>query len=64
MPLGASDILKVLLTAKEEKKAKRPHQAFLRLEDLGSGLGTSYALTVKDTGKGKLELVGGFSWSY
>ena len=64
MPLGASDILKVLLTAKEDKKAKRPHQAFLRLEDLGSRLGTSYALTVKDTGKGKLELVGGFSWSH
>ena len=47
----------MLLTAKEDKKAKRPHQAFLRLEDPKSGLDTSYALTVKDTGKGKIEIV-------
>lgn len=56
--LGGSDTLKVLLTAKEDKKAKRPHQAFLRLEDRASGLETSYALAVKDNGKGKLEFVG------
>lgn len=47
----------MVLTAKEDRKPKRPHQAFLRLEDRKSGLDTSFALTVRDNGKGKLELV-------
>ena len=55
--LGASDTLKIVLTTQEGKSAKRPHQAFLNLKDGDTGLETSFALTVKDSGKGKLELV-------
>jgi oligosaccharyltransferase complex subunit delta (ribophorin II) len=55
--LGSSDTLKILLTAKEDKKSKRPHQAFLLVEDLASGLDTSFPLAVKENGKGKVEIV-------
>ncbi|MCJ1270124.1 hypothetical protein MMC22_010018 [Lobaria immixta] len=55
--LGPSDTLKILLTAKEDRKAKQPHQAFLLIKDPATSLDTSYALTVKDNGKGKVELV-------
>lgn len=55
--LGASDTLKVLLTAKEDKTPKRPHQVFLLVKDYKSGLDTSYAFSVKESGKGKVELV-------
>ncbi|MCJ1378117.1 hypothetical protein MMC17_001213 [Xylographa soralifera] len=54
--LGASDTLKIILTTKEGKTARRPHQAFLNLKDAGTGLETSFAFTVKDSGKAKLEL--------
>jgi oligosaccharyltransferase complex subunit delta (ribophorin II) len=54
--LGSSDTLKILLTAKEDKKSKRPHQAFLLVEDLASGLDTSFPLAVKENGKGKVEI--------
>ena len=53
--------MKVLITIKEDKKPKRPHQAFLRLEDTGTHLETSYAFAVKESGKGKVEIV---SWLY
>ena len=49
--------MKVLVTIKEDKKAKRPHQAFLRLEEKHSRLETSYAFVVKESGKGKVEIV-------
>ncbi|KAL9007522.1 MAG: hypothetical protein Q9173_007231 [Seirophora scorigena] len=54
--LGAADTLKLLLTATEGKKARRPHQAFLLLREPKSGLDTSFPLSVKESGKGKLEL--------
>ncbi|MCJ1404653.1 hypothetical protein MMC11_007879 [Xylographa trunciseda] len=54
--LGASDTLKIILTTQEGKSAKRPHQAFLNLKDAGTGLETSFAFAVKESGKGKLEL--------
>lgn len=54
--LESSDTLKVLLTAKEDKKAKRPHQAFLRIYDPKSLLDTSFPLSVKENGKGKVEI--------
>ena len=57
--LGSSDTLKILVTIKEDKKPKRPHQAFLRLEHHTSHLDTSYAFAVKESGKGKVEIV---SW--
>lgn len=55
--LGSSDTLKILLTVKEDKKVKRPHQVFLLLEDPSSGLDTSFPLSVKENGKAKVELV-------
>ncbi|KAF6227057.1 hypothetical protein HO133_008498 [Letharia lupina] len=54
--LGASETLKILLTTKEDNKAKRPHQAFLLVQDPQSKLDTSFAFQVKENGKGKIEL--------
>ena len=57
MSLGASDNIKILLTTSENKKAKRPHQAFLNLRDTKSDLETSLAFQVKENGKAKIDLV-------
>ncbi|CAF9929835.1 hypothetical protein IMSHALPRED_008007 [Imshaugia aleurites] len=54
--LGALDNLKILLTTKEDNKAKRPHQTFLLVEDPKSKLDTSFAFQVRENGKGKIEL--------
>lgn len=56
LSLGSSDTLKLLLTTTEAKKAKRPHQAFLLLREPKSNLDTSFPLSVKESGKGKLDL--------
>jgi hypothetical protein len=55
--LGASDSLKLLLTTIDGKTAKRPHQAFLTLTDPTTGLEESFVLDVKESGKGKVNLV-------
>jgi oligosaccharyltransferase complex subunit delta (ribophorin II) len=55
--LGDSDSLKLILTTQEARSAKRPHQAFLLLKDSQNGLDISYPLSVKESGKSKLELV-------
>ena len=55
--LGDSDTIKVLLTIKEDKKVKRPHQASLRLEDPTTGLDTTFILSIKDNGKAKVDIV-------
>ncbi|KAF2212462.1 hypothetical protein CERZMDRAFT_68084 [Cercospora zeae-maydis SCOH1-5] len=54
LPAGAS--LKFLLTAQEGKSAKRPHQAFLTLHQESTGLQESFAFSVKDNGKAKLDI--------
>ncbi|KAB2570547.1 putative oligosaccharyltransferase subunit ribophorin ii protein [Lasiodiplodia theobromae] len=54
--LGPSDTLKLVLTTLDGKKAQRPHQAFLTLTEPTTGLEDSFALSVKDNGKGKVEL--------
>ena len=54
--LGHADTIKVSLTAKEGSKAKRPHQAFLVIKE-ASGLEAPFPLTVKDSGKGTVEIV-------
>jgi oligosaccharyltransferase complex subunit delta (ribophorin II) len=59
--LGATDSLKVDLTTVDGKTAKRPHQAFLTLTDPASGLEESFVLSTKDSGKGKVSLVGNTS---
>ncbi|MCJ1276315.1 hypothetical protein MMC21_004120 [Puttea exsequens] len=56
LSLGASDSLKIVLTTQEDSKPKRPHQAFLHLQDSKSGLETSFPFQVKDNGKGKIDL--------
>ncbi|KAI1137082.1 Dolichyl-diphosphooligosaccharide--protein glycosyltransferase subunit Swp1 [Hypoxylon sp. FL0543] len=52
----SSDSLKLLLTAKENGKGKRPHQAFLVLREPTSGLEAPFPLTVKDNGKATVEI--------
>jgi oligosaccharyltransferase complex subunit delta (ribophorin II) len=55
--LNAADTLKIILTATENGKAKRPHQAFLLLRDQDTGLEATFPLSVKETGKGKVDFV-------
>jgi oligosaccharyltransferase complex subunit delta (ribophorin II) len=55
--LGATESLKVLLTTIDGKKAKRPHQAFLTLTDPTTGLEESFVFSIKENGKGKVDLV-------
>ena len=57
LSLGSSDTMKVSLTTKEGSSAKMPHQAFLLLKDIDTGLDYSYPFAVKDSGKSKVELV-------
>ncbi|KAF2754417.1 hypothetical protein EJ05DRAFT_141004 [Pseudovirgaria hyperparasitica] len=54
--LGGKDTLRIVLTTTEDKKAKRPHQAFLTLTEPSSGLEESFPLTLKENGKGKVEV--------
>ncbi|KAI1497072.1 Oligosaccharyltransferase subunit Ribophorin II-domain-containing protein [Biscogniauxia marginata] len=54
--LGTSDTLKVLLTAQENSKGRRPHQAFVVLQEPSSGLEAPFPLTVKDSGKATVEI--------
>jgi oligosaccharyltransferase complex subunit delta (ribophorin II) len=57
VPLGSTEKLKILLVATEGGKPKRPHQAFLLVADQDTGLETSFPFSLKDTGKGLVELV-------
>ncbi|KAI1477047.1 Oligosaccharyltransferase subunit Ribophorin II-domain-containing protein [Daldinia eschscholtzii] len=54
--LDSFDSLKVILTAKEDGKGKRPHQAFLVLREPTSGLEAPFPLTVKENGKATVEI--------
>ncbi|KAK7894537.1 hypothetical protein LTR67_006298 [Exophiala xenobiotica] len=54
--VGAADTLKITLTTQDGKTAKRPHQAFLLLQDSSKKLDISYPFSVKESGKAKLEL--------
>ncbi|KXL50291.1 hypothetical protein M433DRAFT_61526 [Acidomyces richmondensis BFW] len=56
IPLPAAETLKVTLTALEGKNSKRPHQAFLTLQDPNTGLEDSFPFTMKENGKGKVEI--------
>ncbi|EXJ71100.1 uncharacterized protein A1O5_06093 [Cladophialophora psammophila CBS 110553] len=56
IPLGSSDTLKITLATQEGKSAKRPHQAFLLLQDQEGKLDVSYPFSVKESGKAKVEL--------
>ncbi|KAL6716399.1 hypothetical protein ACLMJK_005966 [Lecanora helva] len=54
--LGPDDNLKILITTKEDKQSKRPHQTFLWIKDPKSSLDTSFAFQVKENGKAKVEI--------
>ncbi|KAB8078373.1 hypothetical protein BDV29DRAFT_10118 [Aspergillus leporis] len=54
--LGSADTLKVILTAREGRSAKRAHQVFLLLQDPKTGLDISYPFSVKENGKSRVEL--------
>ncbi|KAI0390203.1 Oligosaccharyltransferase subunit Ribophorin II-domain-containing protein [Xylariaceae sp. FL0594] len=51
-----TDSIKVLLVAKEGGKGKRPHQAFVVLQEVESGLEAPYPLTVKENGKAVVDI--------
>lgn len=55
--LNDASTLKLLLTIQEDEVAARPHQAFLTLREIDSGLDISYPLNVKGNGKAVVELV-------
>jgi len=55
--LETADTLNIILTVTEGGKPKRPHQAFLLLEDPDTGLESTFTLSMKETGKAKVELV-------
>lgn len=57
MTLSSADTLKIVLTTTEGKTSKKPHQAFLTLHEPSTGLEESFAFSIKDNGKGKVELV-------
>lgn len=55
--LGSADTLKLVFTVTENGAPKRPHQAFLSLQDTSTGAEDAYLISIKETGKGKIELV-------
>ncbi|KAF2856750.1 hypothetical protein T440DRAFT_437738 [Plenodomus tracheiphilus IPT5] len=56
IPLSATDSLKLVITTVDGGSAKRPHQAFLTLTEPTTGLEESFVISVKDSGKGKVDL--------
>lgn len=55
--LGSTDSLKVIFTAKDNGKAKRPHQAFVVLKEQDSGLEAPFPLTTKENGRAAVTIV-------
>ncbi|EGS19032.1 oligosaccharyltransferase subunit-like protein [Thermochaetoides thermophila DSM 1495] len=54
--LGATDTLKLSLTAKDNGIGKRPHQAFLLLQESNLGVEAPFPLTVKESGKATVQI--------
>ncbi|KAK4462097.1 Dolichyl-diphosphooligosaccharide--protein glycosyltransferase subunit Swp1 [Cladorrhinum samala] len=54
--LGSTDTLKLVLSATDNGKGKRPHQAFLVLKQQDTGLEAPFPLTVKETGKAVVQI--------
>ncbi|KAJ8130284.1 hypothetical protein O1611_g3344 [Lasiodiplodia mahajangana] len=55
--ISNTESVKVLLVAKDGGKGKRPHQAFVVLQDELSGLEAPFPMTVKENGKAVVEIV-------
>ncbi|KAH8160317.1 hypothetical protein CIB48_g7932 [Xylaria polymorpha] len=51
-----TESIKVLLVAKDDGKGKRPHQAFVVLQDELSGLEAPFPMTVKENGKAVVDI--------
>ncbi|KAI0182445.1 Oligosaccharyltransferase subunit Ribophorin II-domain-containing protein [Xylaria flabelliformis] len=54
--ISNTDSIKVLLVAKDGGKGKRPHQAFVVLQDELSGLEAPFPMTVKENGKAVVDI--------
>ncbi|KAI0548866.1 Oligosaccharyltransferase subunit Ribophorin II-domain-containing protein [Xylaria curta] len=54
--ISNAESIKVLLVAKDGGKGKRPHQAFVVLQDELSGLEAPFPMTVKDNGKAVVDI--------
>ncbi|KAI0126560.1 Oligosaccharyltransferase subunit Ribophorin II-domain-containing protein [Xylariales sp. AK1849] len=54
--VGSADTLKIVVTTKENGKAKRPHQAFLVLQEAETGLEAPFPLTTKENGKATVDI--------
>lgn len=52
--LGPEDNFKLLLTAKEDDLAKKPHQAMLLVKDSGSDLEANLVIPIRSNGRGSL----------
>lgn len=57
IPFRPTEKLKILLSATEDGKPKRPHQAFLMVRDQDTGLEISFPFTMNDNGRGPVEFV-------
>jgi hypothetical protein len=57
LELSPSDTLSLTFTATEGGKPARPHQLFLLIEDMSANLDVAIPVTVKPSGKAKLDLV-------
>lgn len=53
----------MILTAKDNGQAKRPHQAFVVLQEQESGLEAPFPLTVKENGKAVVQIVRPIGWT-
>ncbi len=54
--LGSNEVAKITLTTRDSGKEKRPHQAFLLLQDAATGLEAPFPLAVKESGKGVVQI--------
>lgn len=57
LQLGSADSLKIILTAKDDGKGKRPHQTFVLLQEPETGLEAPFPLIVKESGKAVAQIV-------
>ncbi|KAI6255772.1 hypothetical protein MCOR29_006792 [Pyricularia oryzae] len=54
--IGNGDSFKIILTAKDDGKAKRPHQAFVHLYSTKTDLSAPFPMTVKENGKAMVQI--------
>jgi len=57
LELSPTDSLRLTFTTKEGQSIARPHQSFILIEDPSAKLDISIPVSVKASGKGKIDLV-------